>query len=77
MGSITSIEYFTRTIETFKNFYDFKADILVCDKHPAYESTKWAKAQNIELLQIQHHYAHVLSCMAEYNLDKDIFSFLF
>ncbi len=77
LASISSLEYFTRTIETFKRFYDFTPDILVCDKHPNYESTKWAKTQNIKLIQIQHHYAHVLSCMSEYNLNKDVLAFCF
>ena len=59
------MEYFERTINTFKRFYDFEPEVIVCDKHPNYESTKFAlqlKQQNpkIELVQIQHHYAHVL-----------------
>ncbi len=77
LGSITSVEYFSRTIETFKRFYDFTPDLIVCDKHPTYESTKWAKSQNIELVQIQHHYAHMLSCMAEYNLEEKVLAFCF
>ncbi|WP_072681914.1 carbamoyltransferase HypF [Arcobacter sp. LA11] len=77
LGSITSVEYFTRTIETFKRFYDFVPDLIVCDKHPSYESTKWAKTQNIELVQIQHHYSHMLSCMAEYNLKEKVLAFCF
>ncbi|XOB63448.1 carbamoyltransferase HypF [Campylobacterota bacterium DY0563] len=77
LNSITSMEYFERTINTFKNFYDFKPDIIVCDKHPNYESVKWAKTQDIELVQIQHHYAHVLSTMAEYKLDEEVLAFSF
>ena len=77
LGSISSIEYFNRTIDTFKRFYDFKPDVIVCDKHPSYESTKWAKNQEIKLVQIQHHYAHALSTMAEYNLDEDVLTFCF
>lgn len=77
LNTITSLEYFTRTIKTFEDFYDFKADLIVCDKHPTYESTKWAKTQNIKLLQIQHHYAHVLSTMAEYNLNENVLAFSF
>ena len=82
LNSIESMEYFQRTIETFKRFYDFEANIIVCDKHPNYESTKFAlklkeENPNIKLVQIQHHYAHVLSCMAEYNLDKDVLGIVF
>ena len=75
LNSLISVEYFQRTIDTFKRFYDFEPDIIVCDKHPNYETTKWAKKQNIELVQVQHHYAHVLSCMAEYKLKEKVLAF--
>lgn len=77
LNSIVSMEYFERTIKTFERFYDFKPDIIVCDKHPNYESLKWAKNQGIVLIQIQHHFAHALSTMAEYNLDEDVLAFCF
>lgn len=82
LNSLKSMEYFERTIETFKRFYDFEPEVLVCDKHPNYESTKFAlklKQTNphLELIQIQHHYAHVLSVMAEYKLNKDVLAFIF
>lgn len=77
LNSIEAMEYFDRTVETFKKFYDFTPELIVCDKHPNYETTKWAKAQNIPLVQIQHHYAHVLSCMAEYQLDTKVLAFAF
>ena len=82
LNSLKSMEYFERTIETFKRFYDFEPEIIVCDKHPNYESTKFALKlkqtnPNIELVQIQHHYAHVLSVMAEYKLEKDVLAFIF
>lgn len=77
LNSIESMEYFTRTIETFKNFYDFKPDVIVCDKHPNYESTKFAKSLNKELIFVQHHYAHILSTMAEYKLKEKVLGFSF
>lgn len=77
LNSIDSVEYFLRTINTFKRFYDFEADLIVCDKHPNYESVKWAKTQNIKVVQIQHHYAHILSCMAEYKLKNTVLGFAF
>jgi hydrogenase maturation protein HypF len=77
LSSVESFEYFERTIETFKDFYDFKPDLLVCDKHPDYMSSKWAKRQNIELIEVQHHHAHVLACMAEHHLDEKVLAFSF
>ncbi|MBW6488028.1 carbamoyltransferase HypF [Sulfurimonas sp.] len=66
LGSVSSIEHYKSHIETLKRIYDFKPDVVVCDKHPNYESTKYAKelaAQEIELLQVQHHYTHILATM--------------
>ena len=82
LNSIESIKYFSKTIKTFERFYDFKPNILICDKHPNYESTKYAKElekenPNIKLIQIQHHYAHILSVMAEHNLDEEVLGFAF
>ncbi|WP_419764553.1 MAG: carbamoyltransferase HypF [Arcobacter sp.] len=77
LNSIVSMEYFQRSVETFKRFYDFEPELIICDKHPNYETTKWAKLQNKELIQIQHHYAHVLSCMLENNIDEDVLAFVF
>ena len=77
LSSVEAFEYFERTIETFKDFYDFKPDVIVCDKHPDYMSSKWAKEQNIEVIEIQHHYAHVLACMAEHHLDEKVLAFSF
>ena len=82
LNSLEAFEYFLRTLDTFKRFYDFEPDVIVCDKHPKYETTKWAKTYvaqnpNIELLEVQHHYAHALACMAEYNLEGEALAFCF
>ncbi len=66
LDTIDSLEYFKKSINTLKRFYDFNPDIIVSDKHPEYLSTKWAKSQDINIIQIQHHYAHALSVMAEH-----------
>ncbi|WP_201522870.1 carbamoyltransferase HypF [Aliarcobacter butzleri] len=82
LNSISSLEYFNRTINSFKNFYDFVPDTVVCDLHPKYESTKYAfkllqDNPNIKLIQVQHHYAHILSVMAENGLEDEVLGFAF
>ena len=77
LNSIEAFEYFERTVETFKRFYDFEPDLIVCDKHPEYETTKWAKKQKCEVVQIQHHYAHTLACMFEHQIETEVLSFAF
>ena len=77
LNSIANMDFFTRTLQSFKNFYDFEPDIIVHDKHPEYESTKWAKEQNKELFEVQHHLAHIYACKAEFDLSGDYVGFSF
>ena len=77
LGSLDAFDFFTRTLETFKRFYDFEPDIIVHDKHPNYETTKWAKQQNKELVAVQHHLAHIYACKAEFGLSGDYLGFSF
>lgn len=82
MNSLEAFEYFERTLETFKGFYDFEPDVIVYDKHPEYMTTKWAKqslADNPKLkgIEVQHHYAHLLSGMAEFQLKNRVLGFAF
>jgi len=82
LNSIEAMEYFERTIETFKRFYNFEPNCIVCDKHPRYETVKWAKKSKIKndkikIFKVQHHYAHILSCMAEFDINKKVLGFSF
>ncbi len=85
IGDLVSLEafvYFERTLETFKRLYGFEPDIIVCDKHPGYETAKWAKQfvqkrPSVQLIEVQHHYAHALACMGEYGLDEKVLAFCF
>lgn len=82
LNSLEAFEYFERTLESFKGFYDFEPEVIVCDKHPEYMTTKWAKEMkmtdpNIEIIEVQHHYAHLLAGMAESQLDEKVLGFAF
>jgi len=82
LNSLEAFEYFERTLESFKRFYDFEPDVIVYDKHPEYMTTKWAKQfkadnPNLQSIEVQHHYAHLLAAMAECNLDGKVLGFAF
>jgi len=72
LDNIASLELFERMIENFTRFYDFKPDLIVGDLHPHYASTQWAKKQKIPFMQVQHHYAHILSTMFEHHLSEPV-----
>ena len=77
LESLASIEYFKEHLDSLQNFYQFKADLVVCDKHPEYESSKFAKENFSNLHTVQHHYAHILSTMAQNGVKNKVLGIAF
>jgi len=69
LENIESINAFKRVINDIKSFYELTPKRVVCDLHPDYISSKYAESLDLPVYKVQHHYAHVLSCMAENELD--------
>jgi hydrogenase maturation protein HypF len=56
----------------FKVLYDLHPSVVACDLHPDYPSTRDAENSGLKVIHVQHHYAHVLSCMAEHQLKPPV-----
>lgn len=60
-----------------------KVDGVICDKHPEYLTSKWAKnyclksEENIKFTKVQHHHAHIVSAMSENKLAGPVIGFAF
>jgi hydrogenase maturation protein HypF len=67
-----AFEIFKKTIASFEQFYAFEPELIACDLHPNYVSTHYAGDRNGTLHPVQHHYAHVLSCMADNDLEGSV-----
>ncbi len=77
LGSIEAFEYFERTVATFKRFYEIEPELIVHDLHPHYDTTRWAHAQGVATLGVQHHHAHIASVMFERSLEGVVLGFAF
>jgi hydrogenase maturation protein HypF len=67
-----SFSSFTKTIDKFKEMYRITPDVVVCDMHPDYISTKYAKENYGNVIQVQHHLAHTLSVIAEHDISESV-----
>ena len=58
--------------ERMINLLEAKPSYAVCDLHPSYNSSEAAEESGLPLIRVQHHYAHILSCMAENDYTGDV-----
>lgn len=67
---------YRQNIELFERLFDIKPQVLACDMHPEYFSTKYAvqraKAENLPLVRVQHHHAHIASVLAEHGIKDKV-----
>jgi hydrogenase maturation protein HypF len=68
-NSITTLQH---TLADFQTMYEITPKIIVHDKHPDYVSTHYAKSLEGPKQAVQHHLAHVLSCMADNELEPPV-----
>ena len=66
LNSLRSMEVFQATIEDLQRLYKINAKSLVCDAHPSYASTRWAKQSKLPFHSVQHHKAHASALVLEY-----------
>ncbi|UCE66220.1 MAG: carbamoyltransferase HypF [Candidatus Zixiibacteriota bacterium] len=62
----SAYSFFENSIDHLKAILEIEPELIACDLHPEYLSTKWAKKQNkLPVIEIQHHHAHLVSVMSE------------
>jgi hydrogenase maturation protein HypF len=72
LETVAAYENFNLVIDSLSNLYDFKPELIACDLHQNYSSTNYANSQNLPVKSVQHHLAHVLSCVAENELNTPV-----
>jgi hydrogenase maturation protein HypF len=79
LGDLHSAEatrLLARTADDLLRFYGVRLEVVACDEHPDYASTRLAEhlsmSQGVPLLRVQHHHAHVAACIAEYGLGGSV-----
>ena len=65
MEDLRTVKALRETIRRLETLLEVEPEIVCCDMHPRYNSVMVAEELGLPVLKVQHHYAHILSCMAE------------
>jgi hydrogenase maturation protein HypF len=78
MENLPTFEFFKLTIDHMQRILDIRPEIIAHDLHPDYLSTRYAMEQaDIQKVAVQHHHAHIASCMAEHQLEEPVIGLSF
>lgn len=79
LDEFTAYRAYDEAIAHYERLFDLQAERIVHDLHPDYASTLWARlhAEGRPILAVQHHHAHMASCMAEHGLDEPVIGVTF
>ena len=65
LEDLRTVNALKETIGRLETLLEVEPPVVACDMHPRYNSTMIAEESGLPVIHVQHHYAHILSCMAE------------
>jgi len=80
MENMETLEHFDNTISLYKRLFHIEPEIVACDVHPDYLATNYAQelaAAGMKLVPVQHHHAHIASCLADNGLEGPVIGVAF
>jgi len=73
LGDARSLEHYEWALRHLRQVLRIDPQVIACDMHPGYLSTavarRLAETEGLPLMEVQHHHAHVASCMAEHGIE--------
>jgi hydrogenase maturation protein HypF len=77
LKNLETFQYYKRAIGHFENLFHLEPEIIAYDLHPDYLSTKYARElsgldRELPTIGIQHHHAHLVSCLAENGIEEKV-----
>ena len=77
LEDVRTVKALQETIHRFQKLLEVTPQAVVCDLHPKYNSTVVAEELGYPVLKVQHHYAHILSCMTENDCQEPVIGVAF
>jgi hydrogenase maturation protein HypF len=77
LENIETFEFFEETIGKFCRLLACEPRLVAHDLHPDYFSTRWALQSGLARKAVQHHHAHIASCLAEHGREGPVIGIAF
>lgn len=77
MGDLRTVKALKESIARMEGLLEASPSVVACDLHPQYNTTYAAGELGLPVIPIQHHYAHIVSCMAENDYSKPVIGISF
>jgi len=82
MENIETLQHFENTLALYKRLFRIQPEVVAYDLHPEYLTTKYAfelgsKDKDLVLVPVQHHHAHIVSCMVDNGFDGSVIGVAF
>jgi len=78
LENFETLDFYIKEVERFEKLCAVKPEIIAYDLHPEYLSTKYALSlRNVKKIPVQHHHAHIVSCMAENKINQKVIGVAF
>ncbi len=80
LKNLETYNFYKSTVTNFFDLYRFKIKVVACDLHPDYLSTQFSEdlvkgnlnGNRVPIIKVQHHHAHIVSCMAESQIEDKV-----
>lgn len=74
---LENYEFYLELIRHFKQIFKFSPTMIAYDYHPDYLITRYVLEQKIPSVPVQHHHAHMVSCMVEHGLKDSVIGVIY
>jgi hydrogenase maturation protein HypF len=72
LENVAALQGFRKVVRDLQRLFEVNPRLVVADLHPDYASRADAQQGPVEVVEVQHHHAHLLACMAENELEGPV-----
>ncbi len=72
LKNFETLAFYRETVDRFMALFRLETQLVACDLHPDYLSTRYARELGLPTVRVQHHHAHIASVMAEHGFTDQL-----